>query len=94
MPTIAITEPPLTISLLSLSKEELLMQCYAKAAIVYAGGPGELARTIATKDDTLTSQGVSQWLKVPGDRVLAVEKAISGAVTRYQMRPKIFGEQP
>lgn len=40
---------------------------------------------------------VSGWRKrgkVPADRCLAIEKATNGQVTRYQLRPDVFGEAP
>ena len=52
-----------------------------------AGGPSKLARAIGG----VSSQAVSQWKKVPADRVLEVEK-ITG-ISRHQLRPDVFGER-
>jgi len=38
----------------------------------------------------ITPQAVSQWHHIPTRRVLAIEKALEGAVTRYEMRPDIY----
>ncbi|NKI17415.1 helix-turn-helix domain-containing protein [Spongiibacter sp. KMU-166] len=39
---------------------------------------------------------ISQWAngarRVPGERCVAIEEATKGAVTRYDLRPDIFGE--
>jgi DNA-binding transcriptional regulator YdaS (Cro superfamily) len=56
-----------------------------KDAIKAAGGVTALAREI-----DVTSQAVSQWDKVPANRVLAVEKATG--VSRQRLRPDLFGE--
>lgn len=40
---------------------------------------------------------VSQWKRVPvnpKNRVLEIEKVSKGAVTRYEMRPDIYGQSP
>ena len=40
----------------------------------------------------VTPQAVSGWLSkgVPPERVLAIEKATDGKVTRYKLRPDIY----
>lgn len=58
----------------------------AKLAI---GGATALARAL---NGNITPQAVSQWKKVPGDRVLEVER-LTG-VSRHELRPDIFGEAP
>jgi DNA-binding transcriptional regulator YdaS (Cro superfamily) len=60
-------------------------------AIEVLGGQSALARACGVK------QGhVWHWLnksrKVPGDYVLTIEAATNGAVTRYELRPDIFGK--
>lgn len=54
-------------------------------------GPSRLARACG-----VTPQAVAKWLKnkVPGERCLAVEMATHGRVTRYELRPDIFGVEP
>ncbi|MGO4135149.1 transcriptional regulator [Rhizobium brockwellii] len=56
----------------------------AKKAV---GGPAELARRIG-----ISIQAVSQWKKVPGDRVLAVER-VTG-VSRSSLRPDLYPPDP
>lgn len=56
----------------------------AKQAI---GGATALSRAM---NSIVTPQAVSQWKKVPGDRVLEVER-ITG-VSRHELRPDIFGK--
>jgi len=63
-----------------------------RRAVDAAGGQTALATALGIR------QGhVSQWLrrgKVPADRVLAIEAAIGGEVTRYELRPDVFGDAP
>lgn len=52
------------------------------------GGPSALAKVIGN----LTPQAISQWKKVPAERVLEVER-ITG-ISRHELRPDIFGPAP
>jgi pyruvate,orthophosphate dikinase len=54
-------------------------------AINEAGGVAALARAI-----NVTSQAVSQWDRVPAERVLAVETATQGKVSRHHLRPDLY----
>lgn len=62
-------------------------------AIAAVGGQSKLARLIGK-----TQGHISSWLrrdaKVPAECVLAVEAACEGAVTRYELRPDIYGAAP
>jgi DNA-binding transcriptional regulator YdaS (Cro superfamily) len=51
-----------------------------------AGGPAALAKALGG----ITSQAVSQWKKVPAERVLDVER-ITG-ISRRDLRPDVFGQ--
>lgn len=45
----------------------------------------------------VTPQAVSQWIdrgRVPAERCIAVEIATGGQVTRYELRPDVFGDAP
>ena len=43
----------------------------------------------------VTQAAVSQWLKkVPAERVMEIERKTFGQVTRYEMRPDLFGPVP
>jgi len=45
----------------------------------------------------LTPQAIQQWIdqgRPPAKRCLAIEAAVGGAVTRYELRPDIFGPMP
>ncbi|OGA14494.1 MAG: hypothetical protein A3H32_11775 [Betaproteobacteria bacterium RIFCSPLOWO2_02_FULL_63_19] len=62
-------------------------------AIEQVGGQSALARACGVK------QGhVWHWLnksrRVPADHVLAIEAATGSAITRYELRPDIFGNPP
>lgn len=41
---------------------------------------------------------ISQWAggsrRVPAERCLPIEEATNGAVTRYELRPDVFGKSP
>lgn len=65
-----------------------------KRAVDAVGGQqSELARRIS-----VSPQMVHQWITgarpVPAHRCLAIEKATNGTVTRYQLRPDVFGDGP
>jgi len=62
--------------------EEALTQ--AKKAV---GGAAALARRLA-ETKQITSQAVSQWDRVPAERVLEVER-ITG-VPRHELRPDLY----
>lgn len=55
-------------------------------AIEVAGGVGALADALG-----ISKQAVSGWGKCPAERVLQVEAATQGVVSRYRLRPDIFG---
>lgn len=62
-----------------------------RRAIRLAGGPTALARQLAT-----TQSRVSNWSvrgRVPAECVLDVEAALDGRVTRYELRPDIYGDR-
>lgn len=54
-----------------------------------------LAASIGTSPAYLW-QMASGWRgrRVPAERCLAIEQATGGAVTRYELRPDIFGQAP
>jgi DNA-binding transcriptional regulator YdaS (Cro superfamily) len=56
-----------------------------KRALREAGGLSVLASLLG-----ITPQAVSQWRHVPAARVLAVERATKGAVSRFQLRPDLY----
>jgi len=64
-----------------------------KNAVAKVGGQSELARVLGIRP-----QSVQSWVKageVPLRRVVEVEAATGGAVTRYELRPDFFGlERP
>lgn len=62
-------------------------------AIEICGGQAELARRLGK-----AQAHVWNWLHrdraVPADQCLPIERATAGAVTRYQLRPDVFGPPP
>lgn len=50
-----------------------------------AGGPGGLSRLLG---EIITPQAISQWRRVPAERVLEVERVT--AVPRHELRPDIY----
>lgn len=66
-----------------------LMKTPIEKMIEIVGSQAELARACGVRH-----QAVQKWIKkgrVPAERVLAVEKATQGRVTRYELRPDVFG---
>lgn len=59
-----------------------------RTAIEKAGSKAKLARLLGG----ITPQAIGQWRRAPVERVLALEKATG--VTRYQLRPDIYGTAP
>jgi len=67
----------------------------------WLNNPGHTQRLLAEKMSRLgypiTQGAISQWVmknKVPADRCLQVEQATDGYVSRYVMRPDVFGSEP
>ncbi len=58
-------------------------------ALEIVGGTVALAKQLE-----IEPQAISQWEIVPPARVLAVEEATNKQVTRYELRPDIFGKTP
>lgn len=56
-----------------------------KNAIATAGGPAALGRALG-----ISSQAVSQWERAPAERVLEIERAVQGRVTRHELRPDLY----
>ena len=54
-------------------------------AIDLAGGVRALARKLG-----ITPQAISQWKRVPAERVLAVERATGGTIARTALRPDLY----
>jgi DNA-binding transcriptional regulator YdaS (Cro superfamily) len=72
--------------------------------VIEACPASELARRLSAIPDPATGrlrrvspQAIAKWIKkdrIPADRCIAVEQVIDGAVTRYEMRPDVFGAAP
>ncbi|MEF2147761.1 transcriptional regulator [Aquilutibacter rugosus] len=64
-----------------------------QTAIEICGSRAELANRLG-----LTASAVSQWANgtrpVPPVQCIPIEEATSGKVTRYQLRPDVFGVDP
>jgi DNA-binding transcriptional regulator YdaS (Cro superfamily) len=64
-----------------------------KAAVAHFGSQTALAEAL-----DIERSAISQWKKVPindkHNRVLEIEKASGGAVSRHEMRPDVFGPAP
>ncbi|MBT2142714.1 MULTISPECIES: helix-turn-helix domain-containing protein [unclassified Rhodanobacter] len=64
-------------------------------AIDHAGGVTALAEKLGVRQSV-----VSNWRtrgddpRAPAERCIAIEQATDGAVTRYELRPDVFGEAP
>lgn len=62
-------------------------------AIDLVGGPTALARLLG---NGVLQQHVTNWRRrgVPAERCIDIENAVGGQVTRYQLRPDVFGPEP
>ncbi len=65
-------------------------------AISFCGSQAELARRIG---GTIKQPHVWGWLhrgarQVPAEHCAAIERATAGAVSRYELRPDVFGPAP
>lgn len=69
------------------------MSAIKKSVEAVGGRQAELARRVG-----VTPAAVTQWVRgrrpVPPERCRAIEDATGGAVTRYDLRPDIFGPPP
>ncbi len=62
-----------------------------KRAVTKAGGQSALARACGVKQGHIW-HWLNKSLRVPAEHALAVERATRGAVTRYELRPDLFGK--
>ena len=63
-------------------------------AVGIIGSQSAIARLLGGK---VRPQHVSYWVsvgRVPAEHCRAIEAATDGRVTRYQLRPDVFGEAP
>lgn len=61
-------------------------------AVAQLGSQQKLADALGIR-----SPSISEWRtrnRVPAERCVAVEEATGGAVTRYELRPDVFGAAP
>lgn len=73
------------------SESERRMRAATEKAIELLGGPAAAGRLFG-----ISRVAVHMWQqrgKVPAERVLEVERATEGAVSRYQLRPDVFGKR-
>lgn len=59
-------------------------------AIKVAGGPAALAKFISENYGEITAQAICDWRKCPPRRVLQVEAATKGIVSRHRLRPDLY----
>jgi DNA-binding transcriptional regulator YdaS (Cro superfamily) len=65
----------------------LKIEAVAKAAEI-VGGATKLASVLG-----ISRPAIYQWSRVPAERVLAIELATEGKVTRHDLRPDLYPEQ-
>lgn len=56
-----------------------------RRACELVGGPARLAQIVGVK-----RQAFYQWPEVPSRRVLAIEGATDGKITRHELRPDLY----
>lgn len=72
-------------------RDDGAMQALDKAVSIL-GGVSSTASLLG-----VVQGAVSNWKKrkrVPASRCLAIEQATGGAVTRYELRPDVYGAKP
>ena len=65
------------------------MEQNLKKAIFIVGGVPAMARELE-----ITPQAVRQWKRSPVLRASQIEEITSGRVSRYALRPDVFGAPP
>lgn len=73
----------------TLKVTEQLLREAAQRAVKLAGGA-----SIVAKELEISQAAVSKWPRVPAERVLSVERLTQGQMSRYEMRPDVYGDQP
>lgn len=67
-------------------------------AVDLAGGQSELARRLQAQGLQVKQQNIDYWIrfskKAPGKFARGIETATDGQVTRYELRPDVFGDTP
>jgi len=63
------------------------MARYLNKVVEIMGSQGEIARKLG-----ISSQGVAQWDFCPPNRARQLEYLTKRKVTRYQLRPDVFGD--
>ena len=61
-------------------------------AIDHLGTQDRLADVLGIRSPSIT--GWRNRGRVPADRCRAIEEAVGGVVTRYELRPDVFGTAP
>lgn len=69
------------------------MNKHIKKAVDLVGSQAELARKIK-KSPVFVHQMLSNLKRVPAELCGAIESSTDGKVTRYDLRPDVFGEAP
>lgn len=73
------------------------METSIAKAVRLVGGQAALANAIHEHHPTVKQQHVWKWVRagrVPAEYVRAIEAATGWRVTRYQLRPDVFGSDP
>jgi DNA-binding transcriptional regulator YdaS (Cro superfamily) len=71
--------------------DRLILKATARAKSA-AGGPSSLSRALGQSGEAVSPQAISKWSRVPAERVLEVER-LTG-VSRYELRPDVYGPAP
>ncbi len=73
------------------NQEKILAAAAFDRVIDIVGSQTELAKRLQVKQPSVNSWKMR--CQIPADRVLDIEKIVGGQVTRYEMRPDVFGKQ-
>ncbi len=66
---------------------KLAMADALNRALLAVGSSTETAKILG-----ISPQAISQWERCPADKALPLERACEREVTRYELRPDIFGD--
>lgn len=66
-------------------------QALSEAKRILADGRKNGGNMLLAAKLGISDSAVSQWKRCPANRVLEVEAATRGEITRHQLRPDVFG---
>jgi DNA-binding transcriptional regulator YdaS (Cro superfamily) len=72
------------------SEEKKMMLDSCKRVISIIGNQAKVRMLLAENGIEISRSAVTQWKKIPANKVEFFHKATRGQVSKHEMRPKIF----